>query len=128
MSIAIYHLYSTNNVFDDMSVNIVCNQIMQHLTDQSFSDFDLHFGLTGEAGNCYENSLPGPIEQVKFATDSPEIYLFIANKLGRLIAADKMEKYAKRLIVWKNEIVFEFYLEQSITTASVNGIFVTQNA
>lgn len=126
MSKAIYHLYSTNNVFADMSVNIVCNQFMQHLTDQNFSDFDLHFALTGEAGDCYKNDLPGPIENVKFDTDSTEIYLFIANKLGKLVAADQMEKYEKRIILVKNEIVFEFYLQNTITTENVNGIYVTQ--
>lgn len=128
MSALIYNLYSTNEVFRLPLANVVCNQMMQALTDQSFVNLNSHFALTGDAAYCYDNTSDGPIENIQFATDEPDIFIWLAGNLKKSCGSiTAMEKYEKRLIAYFEGAVLEIYLYNSITTRNVGGIYITDS-
>lgn len=123
----IYNRYTFNNVFASNYINVVCNQLMQGLTDEKFVDLNEHFALAGDAADCYINSDPGPIVNVQFKTDEREIYIFIAKNLKKMCPTIKsMETFEERIIALFDDVYFEFYLESSISTTNHLGIYTTR--
>lgn len=122
----IYDLYITNSVFDRNAFNVLCNQLMEQLNNQKFSDFDLHFALTGDAADCYQNSTTGPIQTVQFITDDSTIYFWLSANLKKIWTnLVQYQLFEERLICFFDHIVIEILKSESpISTTDINGIFI----
>lgn len=122
----VYDKYSANYVFEYLFANIICNKIMQALTDQKFDNLNDDFALGGMAADCFLNSSSGPIQNIQFYTDNREIYIFIAKNLKNFCPEVlRMETFEERIIAYFQGVYIEFYLRPVITTTSHLGIYVT---
>lgn len=126
MASGIYNLYTTQEVFVWKKANVICNQIMQGLTEKAFPNLNEHFALTGDAARCFESASSGPIQCVQFATDSEEIYRFLASNL-KLLCPDlsTLELYQQKLVFSFSGNYFEVLKVESITTRNYKGIYIT---
>src|SRR5690606_4367206 len=114
---AYYNLYSVKEVFSPSSVNVVCNQMMQGLIDQKFSNLNSHFAMAGEAAENYVNKASGPIQNVRFETDEREIYIFIANNLKKFCPQIlSLQIYEEKIIAEFKDTFIEFFLMEKIYT------------
>lgn len=121
-----YNLYSVNDVFQDKSVNVICNKLMQGVTDQEFPDVNEHFALTGDCAVCLGINSTGPVKNIQFATDDAAIFIYLANNLKKICPEfTRVEKYETRLIAYFSGAVLEIYRRNNINTRSVNGIYIT---
>lgn len=129
MAGTVYQQYSVNDVFKPASVNVICNQLMQGLIAESFTDFNDHFALAGNAALHFENNTSGPIQNIHFKMDVREIYVFIAEKLKSICPTLlSMSLYEERLIARFSEVFIEFYLVETLTTTNHSGIYINTEA
>lgn len=101
-----YSEFTDQIVFNDASVNVLCNRIMQSFTDAGFDLKNVveNFCLTGTVAKIIQGAALTNVPVIAFITDSEIYYKHCANSMPKAVGATAVR--LKEVIQLKYKDVF----------------------
>ena len=120
-----YSLYTSEGVFADPSINVICNKIIDALETQFGSGpLNADFGVTGTVAKIIQGDPLTDVKGVAFACSDETIYNYIKANIGSIIKTTGVIKYSNFMQVITSRVNIEFwYRDSAITLIDTNGIF-----
>lgn len=125
-----YNNFTTEKLFEDESINILCNRIWENLIlVNDLATVNANFCLTGSPAKIVQGAGASLIKVVPFATGNAEIFTFCSNTLPSLINAKGAIKLTDRVQIVFDNVYFEiWYLTPLGTINTVSNLRVHNTA
>ncbi|WP_417200144.1 hypothetical protein [Bizionia sp.] len=120
-----YNLYTTEKVFANESLNIICNQIMQALEEKfTGGTLDDKFGVTGTVAKIIQGDSLEPVKCIAFATSDVDVFTLCRTDVLKAIKHKGTVFYNDKIEITTEKLNIEVWLRNTgITLIETNGIY-----
>lgn len=118
-----YEQYSTEKVFKNDLVNILCNKILDRIHTE-FPGSEAKLVATMDLAKIIQGAPLEELPVVTFVTNDLPIYGYLVQKLQQIITVQTQLSFTNRIQVVTAQAHFEFWYDTSFVNAvNVNGVY-----
>lgn len=118
-----YELYSTEKVFKNDLVNILCNQILDRIHTE-FPGSETKLVATMDLAKIIQGEPLVELPVITFVTNDSAIYGYLVQNLQGIINIETQLSFTNRIQAVTAQAYFEFWYDTSfINAVNVNGIY-----
>lgn len=120
-----YNLYTTQEVFAQEDLNIICNQIMQTLIDK-FTEVTLNgfFGVTGTVAKIIQGEPNEAVKCIAFATSNADVFTLFRTDILKAIKYTGCILYNDKIEIITPKLYIEcWFRDSAITLVNTSGIY-----
>ena len=120
-----YSKYTTEVVFADHNLNVICNTILNALeTEFDKVDVDTDFGITGTVAKIIQADPLVAVKGIAFATSNQAMFDYLKANMSKILKITGLIKFSDFMQVITTRLNIEVWMRESpITLIDTNGIF-----